>query len=709
MDPKAPDALPADLKLVAHPRAKSKVWKYFGFDADAEGCIVQWKRIYCRICLAQIAYSGNTSNLSYHLEKNHAEEFCEFVKSNTEHMREAFASAFAKLRPEATSGTGPPVPTSPQQPPPLPAPGMDTMVTVASKPVSPGSETRRQQELTAAVGALICDGLYPPAIVDEPAFRALLRTAEPRYELPPRSHFLTRVVPERYAAVREAVLRDLAAASWCGVSLELWRSDTQNRRYVTLAAHFLNVAAPSGPALGSRCLTTFEVPEEDTAETVTRALYEAFVEWGLGAKVAGATTDGGKDLARACSLLDVPVHMPCLGQSFERALGLAFRLPRLGALLARCRRLVAYFQQSPVAMLLLAERRRDGSRHLLVSDRAGGWGRTLAMLQSLREHQAAIAGVLVEDSHSHHLMLEAAEWAAVDALAELLAAFRQVAEVLVAARPPTVSMVKPLLHVLLGTALAAKDADGADLAAAKEVIARELARTYRDAPDVDLFLNVATFLDPRYKRLPFLSAFERQQVEGRVADEAKALLDRADAGSPPSPPTEDPDLAEEPPAKRPTVGEPASAVHAALAEIFRPAGGGDPQEERRAQVLEELSNYKSQKALGLREDPLRWWGERRALFPLLPRILRKYWCVPPTRVPPERLFGPAATAVPAKRNRLAPAHVDRQVFLYENARVDAPEPPDEDEGRWGLDRTEDPALPPGGGDGGLGIRDAGFL
>ncbi|KAE8278733.1 Zinc finger BED domain-containing protein 1 [Larimichthys crocea] len=76
------------LNLVAHPRAKSKVWKYFGFDTDADGCILHWKRIYCRVCMSQIAYSGNTSNLSYHLEKNHPVEFSEYVKSNTDQMRE---------------------------------------------------------------------------------------------------------------------------------------------------------------------------------------------------------------------------------------------------------------------------------------------------------------------------------------------------------------------------------------------------------------------------------------------------------------------------------------------------------------------------------------------------------------------------------------------------------------------------------------------
>ena len=168
----------SDLKLVAHPRAKSKVWRYFGFDTNAEGCILQWKKIYCRICMAQIAYSGNTSNLSYHLEKNHPDEFCEFVKSNTEQMREAFASAFSKLKPDPAQPGGTPEP-------------------LAAKAGTHGHESRKQQELTTAVMGLICEGLYPASIVDEPTFRALLKAAEPRYELPSRKFFCGMAIPER--------------------------------------------------------------------------------------------------------------------------------------------------------------------------------------------------------------------------------------------------------------------------------------------------------------------------------------------------------------------------------------------------------------------------------------------------------------------------------------------------------------------------------
>lgn len=703
MEGKSPDSCPPDLKLVAHPRAKSKVWKYFGFDTNAEGCILQWKKIYCRICMAQIAYSGNTSNLSYHLEKNHPEEFCEFVKSNTEQMREAFATAFSKLKPEAS-----------------PLAAQDPLASAAAAAVGAKAghshEAKRPQELTAAVLGFICEGLYPASIVDEPTFRVLLKTADPWYELPSRKFFCGKAIPEKYGAVRAAVRKELADAPWCGLATDVWRSHTQNRTYVTLAAHFLGGGPPHGLSPGSRCLKTFEVPEENAAETITRVLYEAFIEWGISAKVSGATTDGGKDVARACSLLDIAVQMPCLGHAFDAGIRQAFQLPKLGALLARCRRLVDYFQQSPVARFMLHEKQKLQRRApcMLVSDRVSWWGGTLAMLQRLLEQQFAIAGVLVEDSNNHHLMLEAAEWAAMEGLVQLLQPFKQVADMLSASKHPTVSMVKPLLHMLLSTTLTAKDTDSKETSMAKEVIAKALAETYQETPEIDMFLNVATFLDPRYKKLPFLSAFERQQVENRVLEEAKGLLDQGKDGAPAAADDKALGPPEEPPAKKPglpsTPPPPSSVINSMLAEIFCPAGGVEDQEELHAQLLEELSNFKSQKVLGLGEDPLRWWSDRLALFPVLPKVLRKYWCVAATCVPPERLFSAAASVVSAKRNRLAPAHVDEQVFLYENSRTAAaePEPEGEDEGDWGLDQEQAFTFGDAVHGGFFGVRDGGF-
>ncbi|NXC93593.1 ZBED1 protein, partial [Certhia brachydactyla] len=671
MENKSLEGSPSDLKLVAHPRAKSKVWKYFGFDTNAEGCILQWKKIYCRICMAQIAYSGNTSNLSYHLEKNHPDEFCEFVKSNTEQMREAFATAFSKIKPESSQQVV-----------------QDSLIMKTYQ----SYENKKHQELTSAVISLICEGMYPASIVDEPTFKALLRTADPRYELPSRKYFCTKAIPEKYSAIREIVLKELTEVLWCGITTDLWRSENQNRSYVTVAVHFLSSSPPNCLAVNSRCLKTFEVPEDNTAETITRVLYETFIEWGINTKVFGATTDYSKDIVKACSLLDIPVQMPCLGHTFNAGIQQAFQLPKLCNLLARCRKLVEYFQQSTVAMYMLSEKQKQQNilHCMLVSDRVSWWGSTLAMLQRLKEQQFVIAAVLVEDSNNHHLMLESSEWNTIEGLVELLQPFKQVAEMMSASKYPTISMVKPLLHMLLNTTLNIKENDLKEISMAKEVIAKELSTTYQHTPEIDMFLNVATFLDPRYKKLPFLSAFERQQVENRVVEEAKSLLEKVKENSFR---TEEKFFAvsEEPPMKKIIISTPppTSVINNMLAEIFCQTGGVEDQEEWHAQIVEELSNFKSQKVLGLNEDPLKWWSDRLALFPVLPKVLQKYWCILATRVFPERLFGSSANVVSAKRNRLAPAHVDEQIFLYENSRNGSEaEPEDEDEGEWGLEQEQ---------------------
>ncbi|XP_053313333.1 E3 SUMO-protein ligase ZBED1 [Spea bombifrons] len=671
MEIKSPEGLQPDLKLVAHPRAKSKVWKYFGFDTNAEGCILQWKKIYCRICMAQIAYSGNTSNLSYHLEKNHMDEFCELVKSNTEQMREAFASAFSKLKPESSQQV------------------VQESLTIKN---SHGYESKKQLELTSGVISMICEGMFPASILDEPTFKSLLKTADPRYEVPSRKYICTRVLPEKYNAVREIVLKELTDLFWCGVSTDIWRSENQNRSYVTLFIHYLGSGASPGLSINCRCLKTFEVPEENKAESMTRVLYETFIEWGIHTKVFGATTDYSKDITKACSLLDVPVDMPCLGHTFNMGIQQAFQLPKLYGLLSRCRKLVEYFQQSSIAMYMLCEKQKQQnlSPCMLVSDRVSWWGSTHAMLQRLKEQQFTIAGVLVEDSNNHHLMLETSEWNIIEGLVDLLQPFKQVAEMLSMSKYPTISMVKPLLHMLLNTSLNIKETDLKEVSMAKEVIAKALSSTYQQMPEIDMFLNVATFLDPRYKKLPFLSAFERAQVENRVIEEAKSLLDRSKDNFRVD--HKDFSVSDEPPAKKMVVSStppPTSSINNMLAEIFCQSGTSEDPEEWHAQIVEELSNFKSQKVLGLNEDPLKWWADRLALFPLLPKVLQKYWCIATTRVFPVRLFSSSANVINAKRNRLAPAHVDEQIFLYENSRnCSEAEPEDDEEGEWGLQQEQ---------------------
>ena len=61
--------------LLSHPKGKSKVLKYFGFRTDGSKIID--KKLICHLCSAVIAYSGNTTNQMYHLQKEHMQQYRE--------------------------------------------------------------------------------------------------------------------------------------------------------------------------------------------------------------------------------------------------------------------------------------------------------------------------------------------------------------------------------------------------------------------------------------------------------------------------------------------------------------------------------------------------------------------------------------------------------------------------------------------------------
>jgi hypothetical protein len=49
--------------VVERPKAKSVVWKHFGFPADSAGTVLNHKKVVCRVCKGVIPFSRNTSNL----------------------------------------------------------------------------------------------------------------------------------------------------------------------------------------------------------------------------------------------------------------------------------------------------------------------------------------------------------------------------------------------------------------------------------------------------------------------------------------------------------------------------------------------------------------------------------------------------------------------------------------------------------------------
>lgn len=66
----------------------------------------------------------------------------------------------------------------------------------------------------------------PIATVEQAGVVQLLRTAEPRYQLPSLNYFAGEVLPKMYSEVRESLAARLAKVSHFALTTDIWSSRT---------------------------------------------------------------------------------------------------------------------------------------------------------------------------------------------------------------------------------------------------------------------------------------------------------------------------------------------------------------------------------------------------------------------------------------------------------------------------------------------------
>ena len=483
----------SEFDLIVKPnfQTKSAIWKHFGFPADDKGRITDKKKTICRLCQAVVAYSGNTTNLKFHLQRCHAQEYLALQQQDSgDQPGPSRASAVKTTSTQLTiSGT-----------------------LAKSTPFS--NESAKHKQLVDATADFICQGLQPLSVVDEPAFRRLLQLAEPRLNLPHRTYFTNTVIPAKCRLTRAAIEKQLAAVETCAVTTDLWTSLHQQRAYISLTAHFVD----SDFKHHSKCLQTLEIPQDHDASSLKDVLSSMFEDWKIAGKVCGGITDNASNMVNAFRLMGIK-HFPCVAHTLQLSIGRGLGVTRVQRVLGRCKKLVTHFKKSTKETYKLREKQEmlQLPQHMLIQDCVTRWGSTLAMLERLMEQQAPIAAVLM-DGKVRHLMPEGEEWSVIEVLVDILKPFQQATEAMGAVSYPTLSTVKPLLYKLVNRTLEVKENDTVVAKEVKLNIKRDLQERY-STPSVARILNITTFLDPRYKELPFLDQLTRRRIIDEVQDE----------------------------------------------------------------------------------------------------------------------------------------------------------------------------------------------
>ena len=202
------------------PGAKSKIWKYFAFEADDNDKIQNSTIVFCQVpnCNARIGYSRNTTNMSLHLKRHHPTHYQEVqVVSDDDNSAQPHCSKDASK------------PTHWQ-----------SRITDAFYSVEPYHKNNlRYKACEEALAKFVCLDLQPLSIVSSPPFLQLLKTLDPKFTPLSASQFSRVVIPTLYEKTKSKVKDTLGKVDYLSVTTDAW-TGCHNRSYISVTTHFID-------------------------------------------------------------------------------------------------------------------------------------------------------------------------------------------------------------------------------------------------------------------------------------------------------------------------------------------------------------------------------------------------------------------------------------------------------------------------------------
>ena len=621
--------------LVDKPNTKSLIWKYFGFVPDDNGKPSNTDKPQCKICCATVATkTSNTTNLRVHLRQKHPQLYTELMKTSEKECSLSTSKTTDK-----------------------------TLKDLFEARTKLSSNSREHKELTKSVTYFLAKDMLPAYTVEKAGFKQMLSKFNPRYKLPSRNYFSRVAIPALYSEIKSEIqqkINDQHFTFYAGTT-DLWSSIT-SEPYLSYTIHYID----KNWNMCCKCLQTHYMPEAHTAVNLQEALTSSLEQWNLDPdKQVAITTDSGANIKLACELLGWQ-RLSCFGHNLDLAVnkGLDDGRMRVDTVLRKCRRIVAAFSQSwkRTNELAKVQEQQKLPLHKLKADVSTRWGSTAVMVKRILEQKEAIRIVLSGDRSTSHLAIT---WQDIDLLASIntfVAPLEDLTDTLSGETHVTISAVKPVLQHL-SDVLLAESSEDSELT--KEMKARCKAKILQQygSSDINKLLDIATFLDPRFKHykdddqkkkeIEELIKLEVLQIAGTVETASDIQVINNDEG---------------PVAKKSRLGKFLGKKYGI--GVMHSDSSSGTNSVTRLTPLEKANNellmYLQYPQLEVEECPLNWWKKEYIHLPMLSSLAQKFLCICATSVASERTFSTGGNIVTSKRNCLKPHVVDQLVFLAQN-------------------------------------------
>lgn len=494
--------------------------------------------------------------------------------------------------------------------------------------------------ITQAIADMIISDYVPLSIVEAEGFRKLLGIVAPDYKIPCRNTVRTRIV-KRYDEEKETLLSNLKDIEGAAITTDSWTSNS-TESYMTVTEHHIT----EDWSMQANVLMTRAMPERHTGENIANKLKDCVEEFGLTGKIETCVHDNARNMECAGDKCEDWTDLGCFAHTLQLCIKPVLELPSVSKTVARCRKLVGHFKHSTTVTAEMRKRQKllGEPEHELVQDVVTRWNSTQMMLGRLSEQRRVLTDIMLDGKVTKKsdtsMLLKDSEWKAISELSEVLEDLTKVTTYMCAELDVSSSQIFPIVCGLIRTLSMDTDTDSALIVRVKDTIVTQLKKRFQPT-STDAAKSVpvmASLLDPRFKRLPFLTKEQREtahsELEERIADINLIYTPREDT--------------EPTPSKRQRLD-------------FMMFEFDSPDNEK----TDELQSYLMEKG-ACDAKPLAWWKDNAGKYPKIAKVARKVLAVPATSVPSERVFSATGLLINKLRNRLASDLVDNIIFLNKN-------------------------------------------
>lgn len=592
---------------------KSPVWKYFHPPEN--------NKAKCKVCQVLINYAGgSTSSLLKHLKNVHKN-----LNPDTETP--------------STSG------------------GLSKFGITIGKPCS----VSRKTELNRLLCDVVTQNALPLSFVESKSVRNLLKYAEPNYKCI-SSEQAKEIIKLEAVHLKTKLKIQMAKCKVVALTTDNWTS-VNNQSFMAVTASFID----ENWSIQSPVLATQNLEERHTADYLARELKQIIEEWEITNQVTAIVHDNAANIKGVAKIIndkwwDIGCAAHTLQICINHAMGTHTTTNNyISRTINAASRLVGHFHHSSMATQALFKKQESmgeaGSTPLkLIQYGRTRWNSIYDMFERLLQLRWPLTAVLsdrniVKLSDAKTLDLKGEMWTLIENISPILKQLKIANTLLCTQNNVSISCVLPIIDTLVKRYLVDDNSDEKVIKQFKTDLKKMLGERF--APKENKILALASALDPRHKKLEFLTEELKNNIYAELENEVKQLMAEGQ---------EEVEMLDEPDdiAAHPT---PMSSEEEFF---FSSSATGETTETQPTTTETKLEQYQNLPCADIKTDPLKWWNDHQTKFKYISKVARQYLCIPATSVESERHFSAAGRTVTKIRNRLSPEVTETLLFVNRN-------------------------------------------